>query len=118
MSYPEYLRVVLNEVNGSSCGTLNHRYKRDAGSDPPTWSSIPGGGDFLYGACAGMTDASGQMESFELMIRYFNYGTPCHGIHTFHRSPASPDDPTGNYCAYSNEQINCDLAKASVYNDD
>lgn len=111
MSYPEYVIVTLNEVDGNSCGDLNHRFEFQDGSDPPEYKAIRGEGDFLFGIGVGVPDGSGGIETFELVIRVAT-GT-CSGLHWLRRNP-SADNPTGNYCMYSGGQLDCDAAKATV----
>lgn len=112
MSYPTGLIAILNEVNGNSCGDLNHALVLDPESDPPVWNQADTG-DFYFVRCLGITDGSGQMETFQLQIRYLSQD-PCGGTHYFRRSPASPNDPTGNYCSYVNGQLDCNQKKASI----
>ena len=123
MADPTYIRAFLDEIGGTSCGTLSHRLERVEDSDPPDYLSVPGVGNFLFARCQGQKDGNGDVVDYNLTIVYYNPGQNCHGTYAdFYKTdgPASspPASPTGDYCRGSSGSVNCGNGQAHVVSDD
>lgn len=114
MSLPTFVLATLSEINGTSCGSLSHRMKLEASSDPPEYF-IDGSGDFQYANLKQVTKADAS-KTWDITIVYLNSSSPCTGIHTFRRDP-SADDPTGNFCIRAGSGVDCSKGKASIVDD-
>lgn len=109
MPYPATVRVVLNSINGNSCGSLEHQLTYMDGSNPPEYE-MEDSGDFDWVML--LLVGSGGSTSWQLFLDVATNG-PCDGNHVMRRSPAA-DDPTGTFCVYSGGSINCSLGQATV----
>jgi len=123
MSLPTYLRAELLEIDGQSCGDLNHRLERVEGSDPPDYKGIIDGGDFMFARCQGVKDSGGAVVDYNLTIVYFSPGHSCHGSHSdFYKTDGPvanpPASPEGDYCLGESGDVDCSSGKARVVNDD
>jgi hypothetical protein len=112
MPYPTFILVTLNEINGSSCGTLSHRMEL-TGSSPPQYT-LSGSGSFTGGTNT-RVDLGGGNYTWELAIRYSVSG-PCRGNFVFGRTTAA-DDPTGDFCRLQSGTPNCSAGKATSVDD-
>ncbi len=113
MPYPTYVKASLIEIDGNSCGTLEHRLEWKVGATPPEYTEIDGGGDFFSCRCYQATENNETTWRLDLVYREL---ATCRGSHAFIRGTAA-DDPTGDYCI-DDGGPDCSKGKAGVVDDD
>lgn len=113
---PTKILVDLDEINGTSCGSLSHQFELDENANPPRYNPVSGQGPFMSGHLLAIKDTNGDIINWDLVIVYFNFGHSCHGLHAFRLSTAS-EDPLGGYCKWDGSATDCADGKASVEED-
>ncbi|MFA9479852.1 hypothetical protein ACERK3_16335 [Phycisphaerales bacterium AB-hyl4] len=111
-NYPPYLLATLVDIGGVSCSNLHHRLGYVLDSDPPEYREVPNEGDFAY--CRLRQISSSTATSWDLLI--YVMGPTCTGLWEFRRE-VTADDPTGAFCRWANNVLDCGNGKANVVDD-